>query len=676
MPKKNSENKINNNFFRTEKFEDYDTLRLVEYCGNEEVVIIPDEIDDMPITVIGKDSKDGGGHVFFHNKMKKLVLPKHVFLIEPGVIFKCPNLQTIEVDKENTNFKSIDGVLFDQKGEDLVLFPSGRTGFYGIPNNVTDIIAGAFYNCAIKDVYCGYNVETIEEAAFWQSENLEEIDLGHADDINSTAFVACRKLKTIKLKNSFTYEVQDGVLYNDDFTNLCFYPPGLICDEFIVPETVKSIGPYAFAYCREMKIVLPENLRTIGESAFMNCCDVELVAFGNVYEVAENCFAYTYGMELQTRNRLIIDQAEHEDIIIKEVEEKYKMKKLTRLEHSTYMPDIAKMKLNEPLEDEMINPTRASNQKLRNESIQNFPWGETAKETFEIDLNHVQTLMDKELYKLCDAKRQVLRSLAVSMKNPRAPLRPILLVGPAGTGKTSFAKVISEAMGKPLKRISMPSLSAAWQFTGTEKAYGTAGCGIIIQAIIDSGEFPVFLFDEVDKADGVGGQFASVQHGLLNLLDDTRESFRDEFFEAPVDLRNAFFILTANDKYKVNKFVMDRCRVIYIEGYKNDDDRRLILKDYMIPRIYRDYNLTADEYTVSDETLELILAESKDEDGGLRVLQVQAEAVLQEAILRMKMKETGSLECDVMTPESVKSVLAELSKKEHGRRIYGFHNKT
>lgn len=675
--------------FNTKEIAGTNELALLEYYGDETEVYIPLQVDGKPITTLGEIYTEADFSVFFHNKMERLVIPKTVLKIEAGIIFKCHDLTYIEVDEDNPVYKSIEGVVFTKDEQSLVLFPSGRKGTYILPQNTKVIQTGAFFNSTIKEVVCNSrNFEHINEIAFLQSEYLEEVALLCNAKINSTAFLACFRLRSLIQLNDITFFYRglfDGVLYDLDYSDkkaVCFYPAGKVeagtggVIKFL--SDIKKVDDYAFAYCRNLTIVLPVGLESLGKAAFMGCQNIEIIAYGNISKIGEDCFTYSKGIKIQTQNYKVKQEAEKAGIIVQSIEGEFKLKtkKLTKLEHAAFMSDLAREKLEEPIEDAAANSTRNANQLKRNEAIRNFPWGETVnEEAFEADLSHVKFLMDKELYKLEGAKRQVLRSLAICMRNPNAPLRPLLLIGPAGTGKTSFARVISEAMGRSLKRISMPSLTAAWQFTGTEKSYGTAGCGIIIQSIIDAGEFPVFLFDEVDKADGVGGQYASVQHGLLNLLDDSRSSFRDEFFEIPVDLQNAFFILTANEEVKVNKFVMDRCRVIYIEGYKNIDDRRLILKDFMLPKIYKDYNLTTDEYELTDEVIDLILAESKDENGGLRILQMQAEVVLQEVILRMNMESRENGSFSEMSCEAVKKVLAELSKRDSAKRILGFSNR-
>lgn len=333
-----------------------------------------------------------------------------------------------------------------------------------------------------------------------------------------------------------------------------------------------------------------------------------------------------------------------------------------------YMPQAAKDKLAEKIDES--SPRAKSKQIKRNEAIENFPWMEMGKKSFEVNLMHVKQLMDKELYGLDVAKRQVQRFLAVCKRKPCASLRPLLLIGPPGTGKSSFGKAIADALNKPLKRISMPSIIAGWEFTGSCKYWETAGCGIIVQSIIDAGKCPVFLIDEVDKGSSISGRYASAQHGLLALLDDCRESFMDEFFEVPIDLQNTLFILTANDMENVDRFVLDRCKVINIEGYRDIEDRRIILENYIFPKLYKEYNLASGDYEIPAAAIDLILSEGMDSEGGLRTLQTQAETVLQEAILCMEINQNKGSYDEVLTQEDIGGVLSEMASTSN--RVIGF----
>jgi ATP-dependent Lon protease len=184
-----------------------------------------------------------------------------------------------------------------------------------------------------------------------------------------------------------------------------------------------------------------------------------------------------------------------------------------------------------------------------------------------------------------------------------------------------------------------------------------------VDSIIKAGELPVFLFDEVDKAGRVGWRYTSPQQGLLNLLDDSREKFIDTFFEAPINLSSAFFILTANNLDDCDEYMADRCFVIEVEGYKKPDERRIILRDYILPKLFNDYNMPGTR-RLPGYIIDLILSASTDPNGGLRILQKQAENIVLEMIYRKQRGGGRMTYKQLLPPETVKSILSELYRSK------------
>ena len=113
------------------------------------------------------------------------------------------NIQDISVESGNRHFMSIDGVLFNKDGNQLVAYPGGRMGGYRIPASTTTIASCAFSNCyELTDVYIPNSVTQISDRAFAECERLSEVIIEGAPVVGLYAFDGCRNIQSVRTRSA------------------------------------------------------------------------------------------------------------------------------------------------------------------------------------------------------------------------------------------------------------------------------------------------------------------------------------------------------------------------------------------------------------------------------------------------------------------------------------------
>ncbi|MCL4397779.1 AAA family ATPase [Patescibacteria group bacterium] len=246
-----------------------------------------------------------------------------------------------------------------------------------------------------------------------------------------------------------------------------------------------------------------------------------------------------------------------------------------------------------------------------------LPWNKKSDDI--LDLNHAKELLNKKHYGLQSAKERILEYLAVRKLNPsgRAPI--MALIGLVGTGKTTLASSVAEAMGRKFERIPFGGIGDALYLRGQSRAYPDAEPGAIIKALRRAGtKNPVILLDEIDRVDEAAR--ATIMGVLVELLDPGQNSaYTDHFLDYPFDLSEVLFIVTANNSTNISTAVLDRLELISMPSY-SDEEKITIGKDFVLPRALEEAKLTADKLSI-DQAVWPKIVRPLGFDGGIRTLE-------------------------------------------------------
>lgn len=255
--------------------------------------------------------------------------------------------------------------------------------------------------------------------------------------------------------------------------------------------------------------------------------------------------------------------------------------------------------------------------------VVNIPWDKKSEDL--LDLNRTREILEKHHYGLQDVKERILEYVSVlKLKTDQAkggtvhaPI--LLLVGLVGTGKTTFAYSLAEALGRKMVRIPFGGMGSARDLRGQSRLHLESEPGLVIKGLRQAGvKNPVMLLDEIDR---VGEEARNDIMGVLvELLDPSQNfAFVDHYIDYPVDLSEVIFIATANNTAKIATAVYDRLEQITMPSY-TDEEKIHIGKDYLLPQALEEAGLSKEMVTI-DESVWPQVVRPLGFDSGIRTLQ-------------------------------------------------------
>lgn len=277
---------------------------------------IPEEFEGKKITSI-EDKAFSGCFL-----LKAIEIPSTITHIGELIFDSCYALSQISVSKRNSMYEVIDGVLYTEDKTSIIQYPPKKTSdtdSYTIPETVTKISSGAFYNSTLSSITIPDSATEIGDKAFYGS-NITEITLPDSlKTIGEEAFALCYKPTKITIPasveviglNAFycctsmneiivspkneIYTSIDGVLFSKDMKTLINYPQGKSGSEYKVPDSVTTIEAYSFFNCDSLeRVFIPDSVTQIGDCAFYECSNLTEIPISKTIKsigerVFENC---------------------------------------------------------------------------------------------------------------------------------------------------------------------------------------------------------------------------------------------------------------------------------------------------------------------------------------------------------------------------------------------------
>ena len=299
----------------------YNAYDNAYYLGNEEnpyLVLIKAKNTNITSCEINDGSRTLSQYSFKDcSLLNEISVPSNVVYINEDSFAGCSSLSAINVEEENTNYTSIDGLLVDKNKTKIIDIPQAITKI-SIPDSFTSIEADAFYSCTsleeltlpgLFNHYLGYYFRNNSYDNSYDNsyvpKSLKKVTI-NSGDIPGYAFSNCSSLTSITIGNNVTSIGNFAFSYCSSLTSIT------------IPDSVTSIGYCAFFDCSSLtSITIPDSVTSIGSSAFSDCSSLTSVFYKGTAEQRNTISIFNGNSDLTSATRYYYSETQPTDTTYK-----------------------------------------------------------------------------------------------------------------------------------------------------------------------------------------------------------------------------------------------------------------------------------------------------------------------------------------------------------------------
>src|SRR3990167_8679327 len=263
--------------------------------------------------------------------------------------------------------------------------------------------------------------------------------------------------------------------------------------------------------------------------------------------------------------------------------------------------------------------------------VTSLPWEKRTQDLLELEV--AKKVLDKNHYGLVEVKDRILEYISVmKLKQEKGEgsevfLAPILcFVGLVGTGKTTIAYSIAEALGRHFARIPFGGMGDPLDLRGQSRMHPEAEPGKVLKSLKNAqSKNCIILLDEIDRVTEAGR--SSIMGVLVELLDpEQNHEFVDHYLDFPFDLSEVLFIATANNTTNISTAVLDRLEPIGMPSY-SVMEKITIGRDFVLPRAIKSAGIPDGALQI-DENVWPNIVRPLGYDAGIRTLERTIEGIV------------------------------------------------